>query len=106
MRTLEGIMNLKNDYSEENIIVREELIQDLKDGICKVTFTKKDGTERLMKCTLASKFMPITESTKTTEDKEPNLDIIKCWDLEKEAWRSFRLDSVKIAYLEQYADKV
>ena len=30
----------------------------LRDGICEVLFTKKDGTERLMKCTLNMDYIP------------------------------------------------
>lgn len=99
-------MNSNNDLKENNFMY-DDLINDLRDGICKVTFTKKDGTERLMKCTLNKNFMPQIEFVKESKDvKEPNKEVIKCWDLDKEAWRSFRVDSVKIAFLEQYGDKV
>ena len=105
MSTLEGIMN-SNENLKENKYMYDELISDLRDGICKVTFTKKDGTERLMKCTLSEKYMPHVEFAKETKAvKEPSKEVVKCWDLDKQAWRSFRVDSVKIAFLEQYADK-
>jgi hypothetical protein len=103
---LEVIMNL-NQNLKENEFMYDDLINDLRDGVCRVTFTKKDGTERKMKCTLNEKFMPKIEFAKDTKEvKEPNKEVVKCWDLEKEAWRSFRVDSVKIAFLEQYGDKV
>ena len=98
-------MNSKIELKETNEMY-DELIKDLRDGICKVTFTKKDGTERQMKCTLNEKFMPLIEFAKDTKAPvESTKEVVKCWDLEKEAWRSFRVDSVKIAYLEAYGDK-
>jgi len=61
-----------------------------------VEFTKKDGDKRKMNCTLHPDKLPkqkITEDTDKPKRKQ-NLDIISVWDLEKEAWRSFRVDSV------------
>lgn len=64
----------------------------LKTNICTVTFTKKSGEERVMKCTknfgaIAEEFHPKTEGV----HKE---GLQKVFDLEKNAWRSFREDSV------------
>ena len=50
-------MNSINDYSTENMIVKEEILEDLHKGM-QVTFTKKDGTERVMKCTLVEDYLP------------------------------------------------
>lgn len=104
-------MNSENDLKENNYImdkIYDDVMKDLRDGVCRVTFTKKDGTERKMKCTLNEKFMPKVEFSKDAEatKKEPNKAVVKCWDLEKEAWRSFRVDSIRMAYLETYGDKV
>lgn len=60
----------------------------------KVTFTKSDGTEREMRCTLREDLIQSTEK-KTERSKKENTDVMSVWDLEKSAWRSFRLDSVK-----------
>ena len=107
MNTLEGIMNSKNDYSKENIIVKEEILEDLHKGICKVTFTKKDGTERVMKCTLVEEYLPKIEAEKVEKNATSNSrndEVYAVWDVEKDAWRSFRWDSVKIAYLDEHID--
>ena len=58
-------MNSINDYSKENMIVKEEILEDLHKGVCKVTFTKKDGTERVMKCTLVEDYLPKIEQRKS-----------------------------------------
>ena len=59
-----------------------------------MTFTKSDGTEREMRCTLREDLIQSTEK-KTERSKKENTDVMSVWDLEKSAWRSFRLDSVK-----------
>lgn len=60
----------------------------------RVTFTKSDGTEREMLCTLREDLIQSTEK-KTERTKKENADVMSVWDLEKSGWRSFRLDSVK-----------
>lgn len=59
-----------------------------------MTFTKADGTEREMRCTLREDLIQSTEK-KTERTKKENADVMSVWDLEKSGWRSFRLDSVK-----------
>lgn len=63
-------------------------------GPADVTFTKKDGTERTMKCTLQEGHYVPHERT-TDNAKEENLEVLPVWDIEKSAWRSFRLDTIK-----------
>lgn len=72
---------------------REWLKSHLKMAPMVIVFTKKDGTEREMNCTLAEAVIVPHEKT-TDRVKEENLDTLSVWDLDKEAWRSFRLDSV------------
>ena len=57
-----------------------------------ISFEKKDGTLRDMKCTL--KEVPSYEKKTDTVRKE-NKDVLSVFDLEKMEWRSFRLDSIK-----------
>lgn len=62
-----------------------------------VTFTKKDGTERVMNCTTNKELVPPVEVNKTVEKKERkvNEDTMPVYDLEVKAWKSFRWDSIK-----------
>lgn len=62
----------------------------MKEGVVKVTFVKADGTIREMDCTLMSYLLPETKGNK----REPNPDLMVVFDIEIEAWRSFRKDSV------------
>lgn len=76
---------------------REEIMATLMNAIALVTFTKKDGTLREMRCTLQEAFIP----QKTTEStRKQNDEVLAVWDVDKDAWRSFRLDSVTDVKLE------
>lgn len=71
-------------------VLRDESTKDL----C-ITFTKKDGTERAMRCTLAENRIP-TEFQPKTEGKASTFADTACrvFDTEVSQWRSFRWDSV------------
>jgi len=77
---------------------REWLKSTLRNGTVEVVFTKKDGTERTMKCTL-KEGVAIPHEKTTERTKEANDANLAVWDVEKNAWRSFRLDSIKSVIL-------
>ena len=76
-----------------------------------VTFIKADGTDRTMRCTLNGTFIPqkppmvsitgrvdglTTESKRPQQKpKKPDPAVIKVYDLDADAWRSFRMDRLK-----------
>lgn len=67
-------------------------------GEVTVTFTKKDGSERVMKCTTSTSLVPqepIVENITPKKEKKPNEDVMPVYDLDAKAWRSFRWDSIK-----------
>ena len=60
-----------------------------------VTFTKVDGTERVMNCTLKPELLP--EAKPLAEGKTPRKESstsIRVYDLEKQEWRSFTTKNV------------
>lgn len=59
-----------------------------------IIFTKKDGTERKLLCTLAENKIP-SEKTPKNSGKAKSDESIAVFDLENQDWRSFRWDSVK-----------
>lgn len=61
--------------------------------IMRVTFIKKDGTERVMKCTRNLGMIPESFHPKGT-DKKQSEDVFPVFDLDAQGWRSFRIDSV------------
>ena len=79
---------------------RDTLLRDLRQSILDVTFTKVNGEERKMRCTLVPSLLPETyrtsleEQTAEKQFHQINQDVIACWDLESNGWRSFRVDSV------------
>lgn len=81
---------------------RATLKENLTKCVGDVEFTKADGTSRKMMCTLMPEYLPamaIGETVRHVPRKE-NDDTLAVWDLEKDAWRSFRVDSiVKISYI-------
>ena len=74
--------------------LRKWLIGVLKEGEVNLKFEKKDGTVRDMKATLKSD-MVIEYEKKTDKEKVINEEILPVFDIEKQEWRSFRLDSLK-----------
>ncbi len=66
----------------------------LRDGIVEVNFEKVDGTLRKMNCTLVPEYMNV-EYSEDTSKRKSNPEVASVWDLDKNAWRSFRYDSVK-----------
>ena len=73
----------------------------LSENIVSVLFTKKDGTKRAMLCTLMSDHLPLVDKREGDEVKvikKQSEDSIAVWDIEKKAWRSFRIDSVDFAH--------
>ena len=75
-------------------INREELKNKLLSQIALVKFTKQDGSDREMFCTLLENKIPQEKKPKNVKKSE-NFDILSVFDLEKQDWRSFRVDSLK-----------
>jgi hypothetical protein len=72
---------------------KQEYKEALHTGVYSVTFTKADGTTREMLCTLKEEFLPEVNPDTASSRKE-NDDVVNVWDVEKDGWRSFRIDSV------------
>lgn len=77
---------------------REDIIDVLNVSVVEVAFTKKDGTERVMICTLIPTMIP-------EQSVIPSADIITVFDLDLRAWRSFYVDSVS-SVKESFAHKI
>jgi hypothetical protein len=107
----------------EKDLTREDIVELLYNDIATVTFTKADGSERVMECTLLqevlNKHIPelkgddIVKGFKANgeimsevpplkdfpeemyERKAENPHLVAVWDIPSVGWRSFKLDSVK-----------
>jgi len=81
---------------------RDELVMLLSKNVAEVTFTKNNGEERVMRCTLRNDLVP---EAPRNPDRKPGSkpgskrivseSVVPVWDLENNGWRSFRVDSVK-----------
>ena len=71
---------------------REVVLEMLRKNIMVVTFTKVDGTERTMRCTLLPEYVPVPQGQPMKESTAQNISV---WDVDAAGWRSFRLPFVK-----------
>ena len=76
----------------------KEAIQEvLRKGECEVIFRKKNGDEREMVCTLHPDYLPqdldghVESGASKSNATEDNVVV---WDIEADARRSFRIDSI------------
>lgn len=69
----------------------KELQELLKKEIVKVVFTKADGTEREMFCTLLEAILPVREEGVVSK---PRKGVVTVWDVDNNGWRSFKPESV------------
>ena len=78
-------------------LFKKWLKSHLKHGPVTVIFTKKDGTERVMKCTTNPTVIMFKDPTILESKKERKVseDVMPVYDLESDAWKSFRWDSIK-----------
>jgi hypothetical protein len=84
-------MNLATDLE-----LQEHVLNNLRtnqQGVL-VTFTKKDGSERKMQCTLVEGNIPADKRPKTETASQTAGSAVRVFDTEVSEWRSFRWDSV------------
>jgi hypothetical protein len=67
----------------------------LRAGPATVTFTKSDGTDRVMKCTLEPDKLPKVELKEGAKPRKESTTSMRVFDLEKNEWRSFTIKKVK-----------
>ena len=68
----------------------------LSEGTHEVTFTKADGSKRVMKATLDREYLSQFEDydPKAKPSEYVNEEVVKCMDTDIDQWRSFKVDSV------------
>lgn len=71
-----------------------KLREHLKTHIVNVSFTKKDGTHRDMVCTLKPDSLPPQVDLEESIGRRSSDEVIAVFDVAKQDWRSFRIDSV------------
>lgn len=80
------------DYNQ----FREEIVEQAQSGVITVEFEKADGSVRVLRGTLVESYIP--EEKRAKGLREVNEEVVALFDLDKNDWRSFRLDSVLQIY--------
>ena len=79
------------------MLTKEDVQNQLHQGICEISFTKVNGEERIMRCTLKEDLLPQQvdiEEIIQKKSKKSNPDVYAVYDVVAEGWRSFRWDSL------------
>lgn len=77
------------------MLTRKEEIQEvLRKGECEVIFTKANGDERQMVCTLEPSYLPTIDPDAPKGESNETEDVVTVWDVEANGWRRFRIDSI------------
>ena len=76
---------------------REWLRGLLKEQNVQVTFTKINGDERVMTCTLKEGVIPapVAKDEEVNRNREVKDEVQVAWDINAKGWRSFRWANVK-----------
>ena len=85
-----------------------EIKSALHSGVVKIIFTKKDGTERTLYATTKMDVIP-SEKHPVGTNRVLSDEVCRCFDIEKDEWRSFIWDSVILTevvseYVLEYPD--
>lgn len=70
------------------------ITEHLSENELTVTFTKKDGTQRVMRCTRNVEKIPSDKQPTTSSKETDKTDAVRVFDLDIQEWRSFNLSSV------------
>lgn len=85
---------------------RDDILRDLRKRVIEVHFTKVNGENRILHCSLMPELLPETYINEANEEKTfhtENPNVIAAWDLQNRGWRSFRVDSVQ--YVQDITEK-
>lgn len=80
---------------------KSEIVKLLQNGFGEVYFTKADGTDREMYCTLQPMVIQKRDTGKVDNKSiGDNEEVVRVWDIEANDWRSFRIDSIYEMWVE------
>lgn len=75
---------------------RSELIELLQKYTVKITFTKVDGSTRVMDCTLREDILPVVTVPESAKPRRaaPPASLLPVWSVQDRGWRSIKLYSI------------
>ena len=62
---------------------KNDIIAELQNNICTVTFTKVSGEQRVLKCTLRDEIVPASTTTAARKHTIPD-DVVAAYDIEND----------------------
>lgn len=77
----------------DNSSLKAELVEALATKEATITFTKKDGSERVMRCTRNIEKMDGWQPSESGDRVIPD-NLLPVWDLENNGWRSINIDTI------------
>ena len=77
-----------------NEVDRDMLKNALMHSVVKVRFTKVDGSERTMLCTLSENLIPVGDVPKTNRVYDGESATMRVFNMDLHEWRSFREDNL------------
>lgn len=79
--------------TDDDRILKYKLQTLLRDNVMEISFTKVNGEQRTMRCTLKTALLPEPPKEGPMTHPKPE-NVLPVWDIDKNGWRSFRVDSV------------
>ena len=88
--------NPRPDWSDEDWEIFATWIKSiLHTNVIQLTFSKVDGTERTMNCTLHPDALPKVPVAESKTDRKQSTTSIAVFDVDLKEWRSFRIKNVR-----------
>lgn len=75
----------------------DDIVELLRNNKVQVEFTKVNGERRVMLCTLREDILkdaPYAQDGNKVVERSANKTVVRCLDVAKNEWRSFRTDNV------------
>ena len=71
------------------------MVNLLKTSVVTLNFTKISGESRVMNATLLTEYLPQKDQKQLLTENNANVNTVKVWDTDIDAWRAIRMDSIK-----------
>lgn len=86
-----------NKYLKTQIALTTAMIvnEKLSSAIVTIEFLKADDSVRKMHATTKPEFLPDFKADATVEVTAIDMNLVKVFDIDKKAWRSFKIDRLK-----------
>lgn len=92
---------MTDDNSSQNEAARLQAVALLRNNVCEIQFTKRDGSLRVLKGTLLPTLLPeqtdveeVTEGQKSKSVRGNQSNVV-VYDLEAQGWRTFNVERLQ-----------